>query len=259
VEKMRKLMERHLKKLNKEGISVTRLHFTDTDGKKDYVEDFSYFMNDKYMSKSLIEALKNKKELNKNQKDELETFIIEKEYKEDYLIAFLQDLETRIEQLEEKDNKAVSKVIEQVWNSVSASKAVDDAKSKWEISNEGMVVSGDFTIKSPTNKQLVFENVKLGKDYTLQLSDGEKALLKNAKDISIELVRATSVGKSKADLEITLYGNNLNGSNRMFARLIKDFKWGNSFDTFVSEEGFEINKITSTEYILLDRMVFKFK
>lgn len=103
---MRDFMVRYLKNLNESNEEkVTRLYF-DNNGKREYVDDFSPFANPRYMSKRLLEALKNKTDLTYDQERELETFIVEKEYDQSgFLYDYLFSLERRINELESKTSK----------------------------------------------------------------------------------------------------------------------------------------------------------
>ncbi|MBM7598263.1 hypothetical protein JOC34_000620 [Virgibacillus halotolerans] len=74
---MNNAMIAYLKELNKSVTRsdevVTRLYYGDSE----YVEDFSYFANEDYMSKGLLEAIKNKTTLTDKQSMELQYFVQE--------------------------------------------------------------------------------------------------------------------------------------------------------------------------------------
>jgi hypothetical protein len=74
---MKNAMITYLKEFNKGKDAdrvVTRLYYNDGN---DYVQDFSLFANEKYMSESLLNALKNGQTLTTEQEKELQCFIIE--------------------------------------------------------------------------------------------------------------------------------------------------------------------------------------
>lgn len=71
---MKKAMLTYLKELNSKGTTITRLWFNNG---KEFVEDFSPFANTKYMSNELLDSLRNGRTLTKEEKEELNTFIIE--------------------------------------------------------------------------------------------------------------------------------------------------------------------------------------
>lgn len=58
---------------------ITRLCFI-YKGKQDFVEDFTQFANERYMSQELLTSLATGKPLTIRLKDELNNFVIEKEF-----------------------------------------------------------------------------------------------------------------------------------------------------------------------------------
>lgn len=78
---MREAMITYIEKLNNkaslEGTSpVTRLYYTENNEKK-FVEDFSYFANENYMSKSLLNTLAKGQNLTSKLQTELDQYVIE--------------------------------------------------------------------------------------------------------------------------------------------------------------------------------------
>lgn len=53
---MKNAAQLYLPQLNKTGIPTTRLYYIE-DGKETYVEDYSYFTNNIYMSDELLQSL----------------------------------------------------------------------------------------------------------------------------------------------------------------------------------------------------------
>lgn len=74
---MRDLMIKKLEELQQTD-HITRLYFT-YNGNRDFVEDFTPFANEKYMSNELLDALAKGKTLTCTQKRELDTYVIEQE------------------------------------------------------------------------------------------------------------------------------------------------------------------------------------
>jgi hypothetical protein len=69
-------LEKHNQTTNQ---PITRLYFLDN-GKENFVEDYTYFANENYMSKELLEALSKGKTLTNKLAKELEFFRYEDVY-----------------------------------------------------------------------------------------------------------------------------------------------------------------------------------
>lgn len=70
----------YLKEMNKNATAetvVTRLRYKNNE-KEEYVQDFSYFATERFMSDDLLQALQNGQTLTSKQQGELDSFIIEK-------------------------------------------------------------------------------------------------------------------------------------------------------------------------------------
>jgi hypothetical protein len=83
---MRDLMINKLKEINHKAIEtgnyneiVTRLYY-ETNNQRHFVEDYSPFANKNFMSDELRNALTNHQTLTETQQNELNNFVIEKEY-----------------------------------------------------------------------------------------------------------------------------------------------------------------------------------
>lgn len=77
---MKDVMITYLKEINSDATPetlVTRLKHSNN-GREVYVEDFSYFANEKHMSKDLLQALQSGQTLTTQQQGELNNFIIER-------------------------------------------------------------------------------------------------------------------------------------------------------------------------------------
>lgn len=78
---MKDVMTTYLKEVNENATpeeAVTRLYYTNINGEEEYVEDFSFYMNERYASKELLDAVQNKQTLTTKLQNELNQFIIEK-------------------------------------------------------------------------------------------------------------------------------------------------------------------------------------
>ncbi|WP_299831800.1 hypothetical protein [uncultured Metabacillus sp.] len=135
---MKDLMIEMLELLQKNGEQVTRLLYREN-GKIEYVENFSPFVNENYLTNGLREALSNSKTLTSNQENELKHFIIEKAYNGNIYEAIVKIQELR-DQLDVK-NAARGKGI-----------IISGAEGDCILNHNGMdCKSGSITISQQNN------------------------------------------------------------------------------------------------------------